>query len=180
MSTKKKFESLLSQQVAGTFSPFGMSSQIRTSPSAEDKTLSLFQPDILLPTQYFATTKRKDHLEPEKKLMLAVLEDAVLCFQNNLRPLDPRGQFLFREAEEWILDENTDWLFSFDNTCEVLGFDPKYMRDGLMRWKQRKLAERPRAQIYHLAPRREPKKGRAHEATATVHKFLEELVRFVS
>ena len=153
MSTKKKSDSLLSRQVASPFSPFGMSSQIPVSPNTEEKTFSLFQPDILLPTQYFATTKRKDYLEPEKKLMLAVLEDAIWCFQHCLLTRDKRKKSLFSDAEEWIVEENTDWLFSFQNICEVLGLNPQYVREGLMRWKERELgATRPKAKLYRLTP----------------------------
>jgi len=47
---------------------------------------------------------------------------------------------MFREAEEWILEEGGDWLFSFDNICEVLRLDPHHLRQGLMRAKERWLA----------------------------------------
>jgi len=71
---------------------------------------SLFQPDTLIPDQYFETFRRK-RLEPEKKLMLAVLEDAVRCFQDNVMARSGKRKKLFDEAEEWILEENSDWLF---------------------------------------------------------------------
>ena len=50
----------------------------------EEKLASLFQPDTLLPAQYFGTFRSKTRLEPEKSLLLAVLEDAVICFQKYL------------------------------------------------------------------------------------------------
>ena len=98
---------------------------------------SLFQPDTLIPDQYFETFRRK-RLEPEKQLMLAVLEDAVWCFQDNVMARSGKRKKLFDEAEEWILEENSDWLFSFESTCEVLGFNPQYVRQGLLRWKEKK------------------------------------------
>lgn len=171
MSTKKKTESFISRQVANTFSPLGMPSQIRTRPNAEEKTFSLFQPDILLPAQYFATTKRKDHLDPEKKLMLAVLEDAIWCFQHCLLAQDKRGKSLFSEAEEWIMEEHTDWLFSFQNICEVLGLNPQYVREGLIRWKRKALNGRVQAQVFRLTHTGE-RKNRAHEPRTREHKFL--------
>ena len=58
---------------------FFMSSETRLS--VEEKVASLFQPDTLLPVQYLETFRRKAHLEPEKRLMLSVLEDAIACFQ---------------------------------------------------------------------------------------------------
>ena len=57
------------------------------------------------------------------------------------------------------MEDDRDWLFSFTNICEVLGFDPQYVRRGLMRWKETKLAERPKAKIYRLTPKRRRRKS---------------------
>jgi len=111
----------------------------------EDKIGSLFQPDILVPTQYFATLRREANLEPEKKLMLMILEDAVDCFQKYIFVHDARGKTLFIAAEQWITEENGHWIFSFENVCDALGFNPSYVRQGLLRWKQMKLAERSKS-----------------------------------
>lgn len=124
-----------------------------TGLSIEEKVASLFQPDTLLPDQYLETFRRKAPLEPERKLMLAVLEDAIACFQKYLFARDGKSRTMFREAEDWILEEGGDWLFCFENICEVLGMDPRYVRQGLLRWKEKKLAERPKAKIYCLTPR---------------------------
>ena len=128
-----------------------------TGLSVEEKIASLFQPDTLLPAQYLETFRRKAPLEPERRLMLAVLEDAIACFQKYIFARDSRRRVLFREAEEWIVEEGSDWLFSFENICEVLGFDPQYVREGLIRWKEEKLAERPKAKIYRPTPRAKKK-----------------------
>jgi len=105
----------------------------------EEKLTSLFQPDILLPAEYSETVRRKVSSEAEKRLMLAVLEDAVQCFQDNVSARSGRGKRLFEEAEEWILETNSDWVFSFESICEVLGFNPQYVRQGLLRWKEKNL-----------------------------------------
>lgn len=112
---------------------------------AEEKMGSLFQPDTLLPAQYFDTVRRQAHLEPEKKFMLAILEDAVACFQKYIFAHDARGKTIFAEAEQWIMEENGDWIFSFENVCDALGLNPSYVRQGLLRWKEMKLAERPKS-----------------------------------
>lgn len=112
---------------------------------AEEKMGSLFQPDTLLPAQYFDTVRRKARLEPEKRLMLGILEDAIVCFQKYVFARDGRGKGIFRGAEDWILEENSDQLFSFENICEVLGFNPKYVRKGLLLWKEMELAGRPKS-----------------------------------
>ena len=104
---------------------------------------SLLQPDTLLPAQYLETIRRENHLDPEKMLMLAVLEDGVTCFQKNISTRDEKGKRLLSEEEEWLLmEQNGDWLFSFDNICETLGLNPDYIREGLLRLRHHRLRER--------------------------------------
>lgn len=77
-------------------------------------------------------------LEPEKRLMLAVLEDAIGCVVDYYC-LAPRHASdtekylkLYGDAEEWLLDDSeSERLFSFRNICETLGFDPGYLRKGI-------------------------------------------------
>ena len=92
----------------------------------------LLQVDVFLTAQYFAVIGRGGHLEPEKRLMLAVLEDAIGCLRECSSSRDTGGRCLSHEAEEWMLEENKDWLFSFNNICEALGFDPDHMRKELL------------------------------------------------
>ncbi len=100
-----------------------------------ERVAALFQPDTLLRAQYLETVRSKTHLEAEKELMLAVLEDAVTCFQKYFAAQDKIGTSLFHTAEEWILQQGkSNWLFSFDNVCETLGLNPGYIREGLLRW----------------------------------------------
>ena len=113
---------------------------------AEEKTGSLFQPDTLVPTQYIENFRGKAHLEPEKSFMLAILEYAVASFQKHIFARDSKGKAIFDETEDWILETNSDWIFSFENICEVLGFNPSYVRQGLLRWKEMKRAEHPQTQ----------------------------------
>ncbi len=108
----------------------------------EEKALAVFQPDILSSSQFFATYERKFHLDPERTLLLAVLQDAVVCFQENLFATSKKKQAIFMEAEEWIVKEDKSYLYSFENVCELLGFEPEYLRRGLIRWKDAAYAER--------------------------------------
>ena len=106
-----------------------------SSLTMDEKIASLFQPDTVLPAQYYGNQRRRNLLQPEMQLTLAILEDAINCFQDNLMAESGKGKKLFNETEEWILDEGDDWIFSFRNVCELLGFSPAYMRQGLLRWK---------------------------------------------
>ena len=111
--------------------------------SIEDKVISLFEPDTLVSTQYFESFRRKAPIEPEKMLMLAVLEDSINCFQVNVMAERGKAKKLFDETVDWFLDENDDWIFSFGSICEVLRLNPEYVRQGLLRWKEKKLARNP-------------------------------------
>src|SRR5258706_7767103 len=108
----------------------------------EEKGLSIFQSDILISAQFRATYERKFHLDPERTLLLAVLQDAIVCFQEFLFATSKKKQALFVEAEEWIFDEDKSYLYSFENVCELLGFEASYMRQGLSRWKETALEAR--------------------------------------
>jgi hypothetical protein len=107
----------------------------------DERLPALFEPDTLLPIQYFEAMRKKHVLEGEKRLVLSVLEDAVDCFTKCIDSPTNKGQRLFRDADEWINTVDKRWVFSFDNVCEMLDINPEYMRQGLLRWKERKLVE---------------------------------------
>jgi hypothetical protein len=106
----------------------------------DERLPGLFEPDTLLPIQYFEAMRKKHLLEGEKRLILSVLEDAVECFMKCIDSPTSKGQRLFRDADEWINLEDKHWVFSFDNVCEMLDINPDYMRRGLSQWKERKIA----------------------------------------
>ena len=116
--------------------PFWVQGASQRNPVIEEKAMMIFQPDILIDAQFQSSQRRRFHLEPERVLMLAVLQDAVVCFQEHVGAKCKRKQLLHREAEEWISNTDRLYLFSFENVCEMLGFDANYMREGLLRWKR--------------------------------------------
>ncbi len=96
----------------------------------------MFQPDTPMSDQYLETVFSTTHMEGEKRLMVAVLEDAIRCYQDYISTRDRREWNLFYEAAEWIFSRNDDgYLLSFHNVCEVIGLDPGYIREGLLRWR---------------------------------------------
>jgi hypothetical protein len=96
----------------------------------------LFEPDTILPAQFYAMFKSSQYREPERRLMVAILEDAVSCLSADLRQCNPRQKKQYEEAKQWVTtDEESEWIFSFKNICEVLGMDPSYLRRGLIRPK---------------------------------------------
>jgi hypothetical protein len=110
----------------------------------------LFEPDALASAQYFDNFQRKTLMEPEKRLMMAILEDGVYCFQDNVLAQSGKSKKLFQDAEEWLFKEGSDWIFSFRNLCELLELDAEYLRAGLMLWKQKILAHGTYAELGSL------------------------------
>ena len=110
--------------------------EARETSAGEDA--ALFQPDTLLPTQFFSVLRQKGFVEGEKRLMAAVLADAVECYMKQSDAPDVRGQQMFGDAEAWIFGSTTRWLFSYGNICDVLGLDPEYVRRGLRTWRSRR------------------------------------------
>ena len=94
-------------------------------------------PETVLPSQFFDRLQVDASLQPEKRLMLAVLEDAVGTFQKYADVSSRHGRRLFSEAEEWFASPDADWPFAFVNVCQALGLDAEYLRAGLWRWRDR-------------------------------------------
>jgi hypothetical protein len=40
--------------------------------------------------------------------VLAVLEDGIRCFQDNILPQNRKKQMLFEEAQEWLFSDESD------------------------------------------------------------------------
>jgi hypothetical protein len=113
-----------------------------------------FEVDILA-AEDFARMHRSRPLSPERELMVAVLEEALIDYRRYLSARDEKGMKRFAEAEAWILETNSDWIFSFINCCEVLGIDPEYVRQGLLLWKR---AKSRRVEIVSVARGQKPPK----------------------
>lgn len=80
-------------------------------------------PDTMLPVQFF--TRNALAGSPEKRLILAVLMDAV----EQLRRGDARS---VADAERWIRDEIEDPPIRFAHACEVLGLEVRPLANCLM------------------------------------------------
>jgi len=91
----------------------------------------LFQPDIMLPSQYFSVLRKTSPQGPEYRLILAMLQDAVDCFQKYRFATDENGRALYEDAREWLASKDRKWPFSFENICGVLKLDVDYVRRGL-------------------------------------------------
>src|SRR5262245_27523997 len=119
---------------------------VQMGSGSDERIASLFQPDVLLADQFSENFRRKIPLEPEKALLLAVLDDGVRCFQDNVFPQNKKKQILFDEAREWLFSDESNGGFAFVSISAELGFDPNYIRRGLRRWYERVLSAKRKKQ----------------------------------
>jgi hypothetical protein len=82
-------------------------------------------------------------LERERRLVLAILEEAVRSYQHYAFATNRRGRRLFGETCEWFDSHDNTWIFSFENICYALDLDPDHIREGLTRWRQEQARRRP-------------------------------------
>jgi hypothetical protein len=74
-------------------------------------------------------------VERERRLVLAILEEAVRSYQRYAYATNRRGRRLFWETCEWFAEREQPWVFSFENICHALDLDPESIRQGLTRWR---------------------------------------------
>ena len=70
--------------------------------------------------------------EPEKYLLLAVLKDAILTYLRRFGSDDA----IFKEAQQWIFDSDTDRLFAFETVCAMLNLSAARIRKNLLKSTQ--------------------------------------------
>jgi hypothetical protein len=119
-----------------------MTDSARDRHQAEERLNDLFEPDVLLPIQYFAALKRKRFSSGEHRLLIAIMQDAVECFQKHIHARDSKRRQLFIDAESWISSDDYAGTFSFNNVCDLLGMSPEYLRQGLIDWRDRERTRR--------------------------------------
>jgi len=66
---------------------------------------SLTRLDIILPSQHFGPRRKQT---PERRLMIAVLHDALDCLEKHRCATGSQSRRLFREAKHWFLADETE------------------------------------------------------------------------
>lgn len=76
-------------------------------------------------------------LQPEKRLMLRVLEEAIETWQRYRAHPTPEARGLARAAADWLSSDDESYLFDYRRVCEAVGIDADYLRRGLRAWQER-------------------------------------------
>jgi hypothetical protein len=93
----------------------------------------------------------KKDANPERKLLEAILTDAIECWQllalhpiasrfENVRSPIGKRQRNYRDAHFWFFgDYDNAPYFSFTKICDCLGLDPDFIRRRLLEWRRKEL-----------------------------------------
>ena len=96
------------------------------------KALEPMPEEVMTPEQFFMPADRTAIAwTGERRLLLAVLENAVASFLRYGNSQTKRGKRLFREDEAWFMSSDQSWGCSFESICAQLNLDPDYIRRGL-------------------------------------------------
>jgi hypothetical protein len=112
------------------------------------------------PAQFTAPLRFDASMVPEKRLMFAVLEEALVDYAKLAESTRPSARHALEELEAWFVGRGGWWPFSFERICEALDIEPAYLRSGLEAWRTRQRQERAgdaapiRAPVRRLAGQR--------------------------
>ena len=91
---------------------------------------------LIPPSIVSAEVKERILSQPECQILWAVLEEALGTYMKYASATGRRGRRLFKEAEQWIFQDDYTWLCSFRNICHILELEPEYVRRGLTHWRE--------------------------------------------
>ncbi len=90
--------------------------------------------DLILPEQFFPESE--PNWSGELTLLWTVFVDGVESFRKEvLRSTEESEVFL--ETMDWILEGESDSVFSFVSLCETFGLDGSWVREAMLAWRDR-------------------------------------------
>lgn len=106
------------------------------SGSFDDSHGNIFEPETLLPTQHADLVGHERTDRPEVRLVLAVVEDALAILHRGALEPGVRESRDYAETREWVESGDAWGPFSFENACEVLGYEAEILRRALRAWHE--------------------------------------------
>ena len=119
-----------------------------------DEGWHVFGPELILPVQYAQARNAEGRCAGERRLMLAVLEDAVVTLKTHLRGPSVHSRRIVAEIENWLASGSTAHTFAFATICDVLGFDVFAVRQAIKEWTRADAAD-PRYRRMYSGPGRQ-------------------------
>jgi len=121
----------------------------------------LFGVEAIMPVQFWGAAQKTDRGEPERRLMLAVLQDALLTLVTHAKRRSGKSRMIVEDVRRWFASDSRAHPFAFGAICDVLGLDVSYLRSAVRRLQvnaetgayRRDYAGRGRHQVERLARR---------------------------
>ena len=101
--------------------------------SAAEVVCSLFEPEVVLPTQ-FNVNEDVGIIGGERKLMAALLSDGIEAYIHRVTSPTFGRRPDADDVVEWVHTKDESYVFGFDSVCSCLGIDADYLRVGLARY----------------------------------------------
>ena len=106
---------------------------------AENRSELPVQQGWILPELSFESLRERAGSLAERRLIIAVLEDAVMCYQKYMFAKSAHDRRIFDQAESWLMCREPCGTggdrFSFEFICDALGLDCDGLRQQLRRWR---------------------------------------------
>ena len=99
---------------------------LESTPLPGETTAAVFEPWALLGTQW--TGARMQRASGERRLMAAVLADAIRLYLKYAQSPTVGGRREFRETSDWVESRDRSELYGFQSICETLGIDAERLR----------------------------------------------------
>lgn len=103
---------------------------------SRDEAKLFHEPDVLCVDEYLHVYQGRPAETPERRLVAAILRDAIDCYVRDCFTKDRHKKRSFREAEEWFFRDDDYGVFSLENVCGILGIDPGYIRRSLLQYER--------------------------------------------
>lgn len=85
----------------------------------------------ILPEQHFGDTGEGSPLRGIKGLLIAILEDAIVCLEG-AKSRSAKSRMAAIETQRWVRSTDTSYAFSFESICDVLGLEVDRMRQKML------------------------------------------------
>ena len=99
--------------------------------SRPDRPYEALAPELFLGSQVARPNPYDGPAGAERRLMLAVLEDAIHCLREHVGVMGARSLRLYADARRWLASEDEQSPFGFRRICEVLELDAGSVRRHL-------------------------------------------------
>ena len=95
--------------------------------------------ESILAQQFHGARRGSSNVEPLRRLMAAMMIEAIRSFQKNWQATTRAARQEFAEVRSWIFSDNEDGPFCFRAACDALQLHPDALRKLLVQWRKKKV-----------------------------------------